>query len=619
MVQWENGLRIELLLNGDQILGIGNVELNNVSLRNPFPTGIPYIEKINNGKFQKISQDSCLFEGYETKGEAVIVHSQLVIEKGSLNLDWIFVPWDLKVEENQYNGFGFRFRVSSPIEISKMGFRSSWELNESVVGKILFSRRIKTEWEHYFKSRDFFQSKVSSLFGQSQPPVYQYDESGALVSFIWPPEELENTIEKEIDSQQLWFNDKYLFGKTKEAESSFRVVLYSSKGGLDEYTYLLDKISEEYRKFYGLKEFAPLPTVLATDYLVQEIKAGQAPLYKEVADRWLQDFSRHSFKQVMIIPIWVSDGRIGGSFGGNRLATHDIEVLSEDEEGLKYFVETTHNLGMNLIAWFSTCYSKKSPLYRDNQWQIRDAKGKYPSAHSGEVYLMSYRSGYLTYALKKLKEIKRLFGFDGLWHDSFTAAFKTDYSQEESRPPIDQLVQFLSATQEMGYLPFVESIGPFGIPSVGSASLSFQEKDKERRNIKQVFEGKEYLAYKTSFVLWHPDDFSPLKINYYKFLANKAVPFINYSLLNEKEKELVSKSNKDYIEVLPFMDKRYVLNKGILWEDQESNTRVLFSFNEFFYKSKGEVKEVFDITDGIDIKINNGGFLAYPKHTYRIR
>jgi len=67
------------------------------------------------------------------------------------------------------------------------------------------------------------------------------------------------------------------------------------------------------------------------------------------------------------------------------------------------------------------------------------------------------------------------------------------------------------------------------------------------------------------------------------------------------------------------MDKRYVLNKGILWEDQESNTRVLFSFNEFFYKSKGEVKEVFDITDGIDIKINNGGFLAYPKHTYRIR
>ncbi|RLF39646.1 MAG: hypothetical protein DRN12_06695, partial [Thermoplasmata archaeon] len=387
------------------------------------------------------------------------------------------------------------------------------------------------------------------------------------------------------------------------------------------YTYLLDKVNENYQKFYGLKEVKLLPTVIINSYLQQGVKPGESLLYREVADDLLSELADHNFKWITIHSIWVSNGRIGSPYNGNRLATHEIEVYPDDIDRLKYFINKTNELDMKLMVWLSTCYSKESSIYKTCKWQVQNIDGSYPTAHSGDVYLMSYRSGYLSYALKKLKDIKEDFEFSGLWHDSFTAGFNIDYSDKCIRSPIDSQIQFLSATQKMGYSPYTESLGPFGVTAVGSVAVTPIGSPRGDRDINAAFEGREYLAYKTSFTLWHPKDYNPLQIDYYKFLANKAVPMIAYALLNNTEREMVSQANKDYITVLPYMDKRHVLSdeRGVLWYDEETETQVLFAYKEFSYNIEGNISNVFDITNNTAMQIKSGDLNVEPRHTYILR
>lgn len=618
--QWGNGLSVALNLNGDELVGIGEVKVDGISLRKPLSTGIPALEKISNGNFVRIGTQKCLFTDYETKGETVVVHSKLVTAEGDVSLDWIFTPWAMDIDGNQYKGLGYRFSISSPVDISKMGFNCSWELDENIDGKTLLTRQGSTAWERECTQSDSFRIRAPAYFSQIQPPNYQYDGSGALASFIWPPGELENTLQKVSGSEPLWFYDKFSFGETKQAETPFRVVLYTSKEGLDEYTYLFDQVTENYRDFYGLEEVVPVPTVLATYAIQDGIKPGEAPLFRDAADNYFPEFANHNFKQTLIIYLWLSNGRIGAPYNGNRLATHDIEFHPDDIGELKYLVDKTHELGMKFAVWLSTCFSKNSSLYETNHWMDQDVDGTFPDAASHDVYLMSYRSGYLGYALERLKAVKDEFGFDGIWHDSFGAALRIDYSGEPIESSIDQQMQFLSATQELGYTPYTESIGPFGMTSVGSSGITISP-EPGARDINAAFGGREYLAYKTSFVLFHPDDYSPLQVDYYKFLANKGVPMLAYDQLSETEKEVVSQANKDYNTALPYMDKRHLLpdGNGVLWYDKESSTQILFVYSAFSYASENGITSVFDITSNTVVEISGGSFDTQPKHTYKLQ
>lgn len=621
LINWQNGIRLELNLLGDRILGIGAVKINDISLRQSEFSGLPTIEKLVDNEYVRINNEQCLYQDYETLGETVIIHSLLETNDGTLNLDWIFTPWDLTVEENQYNGIGYRFSISSPLNLSKLSFRCSWELNEDIDGKTLLTRRRKAEWETVCTQSESIQIISPPLLVQSQPPTYQYDDSGALASFIWPPIELENTLQKDAGSNQLWFSDKFSFGENNQVDTSFRVILYSNNKGINEYTYLFDHISEKYRMFYGFEEVELLPTVLSSSYLKLGAPPGEAPPYRTVADNQIPEFAEASFKRTTILSVWDSNGRIGDPYNGNRLATHDIEVYSEDVDELSYFINKIHDSDMELTAWLSTCFSKESPLFESNDWQIQNIDGSYPSAQSGDVYLMSYRSSYLAYALEKLEKLQSEFTFDGLWHDSFTAGFMIDYSHTPTQPPIDQQLQFLSATQQLGYIPFTESLGPFGMTAVGSIAVTPPDSPRGDRDMNAAFGGREYLAYKTSFTLWHEDDYSPLQIDYYRFIANKALPMIAYIYLDETEKNTVSRANEDYINAMPYMDKRHLLSNdnGVLWYDTESDTQILFSFNAFTYDIDENINEIFDITSNSVVEAVNGSITTQQNHTYRLQ
>jgi hypothetical protein len=222
--------------------------------------------------------------------------------------------------------------------------------------------------------------------------------------------------------------------------------------------------------------------------------------------------------------------------------------------------------------------------------------------------------------LKKLQEIQDKFKFDGIWHDSFTGALSIDYSAEIIKSHMDQQMQYLSATQEMGYSPYLESLGSIGMTGVGSYFVTPLDSLGGDRDLYAAFGGREYLAYKTAFTLSKVDD-HPMQIDYYKFLANKAVPTVDYYQLNDGEKDIVSQSNKDYNDASPYMDKRHVLpnEKGVLWEDKESNTQVLFAYREFSYNLEGGINEVFDFTSNSNIEIIDGTFTTEPKHTYKLQ
>ena len=616
---WENGISLELNLNGDRILGIGDVNFNGTLLRKSVSAGTFTIEKIENGTFVDITYSKCQYLSYETEGKIAIVHSELITPEGDIGVDWIFTPWEMTVEGIQYEGLGYRFSMTSPVNISKLGFRCSWELNGNISGKTLLTRREMTEWERNCTYTEGFDIHTNFLLGQSQPPDYQYAASGALASYIWPPSDASNRLQKDNDSDQLLSYDEFSFGEANQTEMPFRVILYASEWGIDDYTSLFDQISENYREFYGLEEVELLPTVITRDFL--QAPPGQPYPYVDVADNILPEFAAHNFKHVNVLSVWTSNGRIGTPYDGNRLATHSIDVYPEDAMALKYFINKTHDLGMELSVWLSTCYSQDSPAIPVEEWKIVNVNGSIPDSPTQDIYLVSYRSGYLAYALERLKAVETEFGFNGIWHDSFTQGFDTDYSDTTIRPPIDQLIQFASAAQRMGYAPYLEALSSFGMPAIGSVFVTSPGSPRGDRDINAAFGGREYLAYKTSFTLWHTDDYYPMQIDYYRFLANKACPMINYAYLNDTEKDIVSQSNKDYNAVSIYMDKRQVLSNdtGVLWFDIESNIQVLFAYSEISFTLEGGRTEVFDITGNSAVEISNGSFMTQPGHTYMVQ
>jgi hypothetical protein len=618
-LSWENGMSINLNLNGDEIQGIGEVTMNGIPLRKNTSAAQLTIEKIKNDAFVNIPYEKWRFINYETKGKVAVIHSELTTSDGNVKVDWIFTPWEISVENIHYVGFGYRFSISSPMNISTLGFSCSWELNANIVGKTLLTRRQATDWERVCTKSDGFNIKTNYLLGQSQPPDYQFDDSGALASYIWPPGEVGNTLQKDNGADQLWFSDEYSFGETTQAETPFRVILYAEPSGIDEYTYLFDQISQNYRDFYGIQEVEPLPTVLTRNYL--QAQPGDPYPYENVTNNILPEFATHNFKHVNILSVWTSNGRIGSPYDGNRLATQSIDVYPDDVNSLIYFINKTHALGMKLSVWLSMCYSKDSPFIPVDEWKTVDVNGKIPSPPSQDTYVMSYRSGYLSYALEQLPIIMNDFGFNGIWHDSFTQGLSIDYSNNRFQPPIDQQMQFVSATQRMGYSPFLESIGPFGLTAVGSVQVTPPSSPHGERDMNAAFGGKEYLAYKTAFTLWHVDDYHPMQINYYKFLANKACPMINYAYLSATEKDNVSQANKDFNAVSSYMDIRHVLSNdnGIIWFNNEDNTQVLFAFKAFSYDISENMHQVYGVTSNSNMEIMNGSITTEPYHTYRIQ
>ena len=59
--RWDNGLSLQLNLKNNEILGIGEIKINETPLRKPSLTGVPTIEKIENGKFVGIKNEKCEF------------------------------------------------------------------------------------------------------------------------------------------------------------------------------------------------------------------------------------------------------------------------------------------------------------------------------------------------------------------------------------------------------------------------------------------------------------------------------------------------------------------------------------------------------------------------------
>jgi len=477
---------------------------------------------------------------------------------------------------------------------------------------------------HSMKAQTFEIGDVFAAVSNGQ--VYHYDATGALASYVYPPCLISNTLENDIGSGYLEFKDTYIVGNLTNFNTSYRIILYNDTGGLDNYTYLLDNLTRIYRSFYGLEDEPFISNVFVKEILNNASNypdPGDPYPYVEVADNNLSEFVDLNFDSFSVLSMWKSNGRIGSPYNNNRLAVHDIEFPEEDITNITYFKNAVDTLGLNMTIWLSFCYANQSPIYNYDNWQITSASGTYPSAGQGDTYVMSLRSRYLPYALYKVGLIQDEFNFSGMQHDSFSSGYlNVDYTDRYTvEPCIDQAMQYISELQELGFAPYTESLGVFGLSSVG-ASLVTPTDAPEDRNLTYAFDGKEYLTYKLSIAPWHYSNYNPVDFNYYNWIANKAPLQVNLWYVNDTEKAFINQSNQDYNNVSQYMDKRHVLlnetgvYNGTLWYDSETDNQTLFAFDIFEYDVDPVINSVYDVTIGEYAALVGGSFTTSTYNTY---
>ena len=616
-IDWGDGLTLNLTKTPTPtITGFGEVRINNTVVRSSTVSGVPLVYKISGGAHVPCSHGATTYQGYDTYGETVVVHSNYTISDGNVTVDWIFTPWWVNNSDNHYRGIGYRYYIESPVNLSEVKYSNHWELGGNISEKRFYARRVNNFIEKDFTySNSHSSSTPLGILVQSQPPEYQYNSTaGALASFIYPPSHTTDLLTKPTNNGLLWINDTYWPGNLSYCNTSFRVVLYNDTGGLDNYTYLYDNITRNYRSFYGIEDTYVTPTAFISQQMNYSTAGSGNPLaFVWCADNNFTTMENMSFERIHILSIWNSSGRMGDN--NNRLATYEVEILDEDVENVTYFADKAADHGLNITVWLGICYHDDSPLNVTYDWAVREVDGDYPGAAAGDTFTMSFRSGYLNYVLDRLEDIQDEYGFYGIGHDSFTYSTSIDYTERgiPIKESIDQAMQYLSAAQELGFEPYTESYSPFS--EVVLANIDFSD-----------FEGKEYLAYKFQAVAKDTADYGPIAFDYYKWVANKALVSINLWYTNDSNNATINQTNQDYNNVSRYMDKRHVIFNetgeqcnGTLWYDNESSTQVLFAFASFTHSVASNINNVMNITTGVGVELVDGQFTTAVNNTYVLR
>lgn len=633
-----NCVELSLKLSNTWIEGIGGVYVNGIPIKTSSNTNRNFrVRTYDNPGLTWDTTASSQYTSYEIDGKYAIVHSILVTgatQDSTTDVDWIFAPFERTVsscrDSTDYYGVGYRFSVSgSDFNISELRYDCSWELWEDVhikeSGTTHLSRRRSQFWIHEPITGSLNMNNTLGLH-HLQPPDYIFDLSGSLSTYIWPPAEMGDNLVKSENSGYITYQDTHKLGDVTTAELPFRVILYSTTGSIDKYTYLMDELAGNYRDFYGLEYTVINPAVLISDVLSHTFGTGWD--FTTVTDDYMASFQNWNFKRVLVLFPWESDASQGGDYPNRVTTPHNIVMHSNDASNFTTFINDIHSKGMTIQTWIPTHYSISSSLWwpptpASHNWWSYDEDGDPRDIVAGGSRKMevNYRTTYPKYALDKLKTAQTTYHISSIYFDAYGAAHNTDYNHTPIVPHIDQLGQYISEIQDMGYDLYLESVSPFAVISVGSLTSA------PGGDIGAAFSGQEWLLYDTHIGMNRASDDYPLDFNYYRCLANKATIQLRFTNCTSDELALISSSNYDYNEMSTFMDTRTLYDHptsgekiGVLWDDDETTTQVLFAFSAMKYTLEGGRTTVYDVTNRVDISdtVAGGQFTTSSQNTYKI-
>jgi len=399
-----------------------------------------------------------------------VTYKALLAPGGSIVLERHFAPREVCLDETRFVGFEERIVLDSPDE-PVAGLRmgtTPWALGGTVDGTVYY--RLGAQPNGFYRFE--FDEETAQRVGQGYDMlVYGQgfellgNEHGVLFSFFDDVVRARSDVRKAAGEPFFWvFNDVILGRRTGRIETPGKWRLFAPEGISPD---LWLTASEFVRRHFCAKHDVPLPQPAPT----AQLDVNSRPLYgnlhfygswRKYADAYLPMLKRLGFKRACLGTVFSTghahwpDLRVTDQFGG--------------EAGLKDFCDRAHEAGIEVIIWQPTgigvTHAGKGLDTPDvTKWYVHNGDGSVRcwQGLKDRPYI-NFRSGYLGYALERLRHLRESVGIDGVWLDSFLSAQEPDYLSDQPRPATEEAYRFLTELRRtLGCEVMVEAFSPLAL------------------------------------------------------------------------------------------------------------------------------------------------------------
>ena len=291
-------VRIQLIKDGEMLLGIGEVEISGVKLRSDkaplrpdffTPDAVHYQDFKLTGQHrdgETIVLETAALGRPELYGEMMDEYSHNLVfprlrHTQADRLDWILKPETLELDGETYTGFSYGFKFSSDkYEIHRFTVVGTWEIGGRAVGNTIYHQSYSngpvTEitGDQYFstaclKRLDLWNDWLGNSYqllprwGCIQPFDFQTAPQGVLLGYWKDEHSIKSMIQKNKHEDVIFVVDEYDFPLTSEITIPAKHIMFNAgtrqkHEEVNLWTDAYDYTTQIIRDFFGIKTCQPL-------------------------------------------------------------------------------------------------------------------------------------------------------------------------------------------------------------------------------------------------------------------------------------------------------------------------------------------------------------------------
>jgi len=299
--------RIQLVTEGDRLIGLGEITVDGVPLRSNAVTLRPDFSTTDAVHYQ----DFILEDTFEAEGGVVLrttaigrpeVFSNELIDQHDFpiaaprvrgdqrdQLDWILTPESLELDGTVFHGFGLSFRFSSDHnQLHRLVTVATWEPGGSIVGDTAYTQAQCTDPVVTFDRDTHYTTACLKRLDQWQTPLglsYQFVprwaltqpfdflncDAGALLGY-WPEHHaVKSLVQKNPGEDVLFVLDEHGFKLSNTVQTPAKHVLFApcdeprpKHEVVNLWTRAMEYTGERIRSRYGMELEPPKPNATAT-------------------------------------------------------------------------------------------------------------------------------------------------------------------------------------------------------------------------------------------------------------------------------------------------------------------------------------------------------------------
>ncbi|MBI2190408.1 MAG: hypothetical protein HYU36_00315 [Planctomycetes bacterium] len=641
-------VEIELRMDGDQFLGLGEVRIGHERVRSgrlPLRPAIRTFTGVELASLRMIEvrrSRKGIRIGLEASFRPLAVlmlrdHSFDPIHDtgdwdaprgaGSGRIDLVLRAARDCFNNVEFHGFSYHYEYhSDTVPLFYILDQASWELDGDITGVTVVSQSSCSDPVVTFEASTAWSTEGLMHWDVSAPnPVmthnlprwashqafdFQFKGSKTLLGVFERVSLIRTVLRRDPGKPELKTFDKHLFDQALSITTSPKKILFNQqpRSLVDQrnlWTWVMDEVHDRARAEFGLRE-EPVLTRLAQNYWVNFMVDSY---YKDLLPAALS----LGVESLFIDNMNKSDMTEHPEFSvsrGNMCCGQEYET--GDRIGgpgkLKTFIDDCRRHGLRVYSWTNNDQSYSSPLHHWEKankegWFVKmeDTRLKYGGAYTSVFAILDFkREGPRRYWVDSLKQTRDATGLDAYLFDSFYNLGFMPINYDGGRPTTQwrELLMAFKELQDAGISFLIESFGPFGQVQHGCPRSYSIDRCWACYKI--------LLGNDTTTIPGGPiteDPRAAEAAGLYYALAHMAQPPI--PLFDSKTGKRIDQvwtsahrsAIKDFRQNRAFMARRYLQEDGrsVLWHDAEASRATVWNFAAQRATLPGRVR---DLTTG---------------------